>query len=91
MASGDMLETIEVDTNMANMNNSKELATYREIGDVAEIEGNLLISKDHMVSIYLEGNTFLHSLFLMIHFQNHLHSIFVYSCCLVHVKQCLQF
>lgn len=41
MASGDMLETIEVDTNMAmNMNNSKEFATYREIGDTAEIEGN---------------------------------------------------
>lgn len=43
MASGDMLETIEVDTNMAmNMNNSKEVATYREIGDSAELEGMLL-------------------------------------------------
>lgn len=44
MASGDMLETIEVDTNMAmNMNNSKELPTYREIGDTSEMEGNSLI------------------------------------------------
>lgn len=38
-----MLETIEVDTNMAmNMNNSKEIATYREIGDAVEMEGNCL-------------------------------------------------
>lgn len=44
MASGDMLETIEVDTNMPmNMNNSKEIATYREIGDAGEIEGTFYI------------------------------------------------
>lgn len=41
MASGDTIETIEViDSNMAlNMNNSKEMSTYRETGDV-ELEGN---------------------------------------------------
>lgn len=39
-----MLETIEVDTNMAmNMNNSKEFATYREIGDAGELEGNYTV------------------------------------------------
>lgn len=58
MASGDM-ETIEVDTNMAmNMNNSKEIATYREIGDTAEIEGILHIFEVNLELTSQGGNTF---------------------------------
>lgn len=56
MASGDMLETIEVDTNMAmNMNNSKEFATYREIGDTAELEGNYELYNMHKIHYFFKS------------------------------------